>query len=106
MKKSKIIGSILGLLIILVVFSCTDIPIPEAEKYTAVLDGETVVVNRCYFQDRVGYGDFLFTKGYNTISYRNGKHDETIFVKNSDRSITGEILLENDSIVILKKKKS
>ena len=106
MKKSKIIGSILGLLIIFVVFSCSDIPIPEEEKFTTVFDGETIVVSRCYFREMRGYNKFLITKGYNTLTYKNGKHDETIFVKNSDRNITGEILLENDSIVILKKKKS
>ncbi len=88
------------------IVSCSDTPIPESNKYTAVVDGETIVVNKCYYKQGVGYNSFLLTKGYKTINYSKGKHTETIFVLDTDttRHITGEIISENDSLIIFKKK--
>jgi hypothetical protein len=87
--------------------SCTDDPAPESKKYTSVLDGETIVVNRCYYKTmNNSLGSFLITKGYKTINYSKGKYDETIFVLDTDttRHITGQIISENDSLIIFKKK--
>ena len=87
--------------------SCTEYPIPETDKYTAVLDGETIVVNRCWYKTKNSFGSFLTTKGYQTIEYSKGKYDETILIPISDttRHITGQIISENDSLIIFKKKR-
>jgi hypothetical protein len=98
---------LLFLFIIGTITACTEYPIPEAEKYTAVVDGESIVVNRCYYKTENNFGSFLITKGYKTIEYSKGKYEETILIPISDttRHIKGQIISENDSLIIFKKKR-
>lgn len=101
---------ILLLFIIGTITSCTD---PGTlEKFSAekpnlapcVIDGDTVALYQYY--PYTGSPIWIAKlKQTTTLTYRVGKHNQSVvFVDKNQQYINGDVLLENDSIIIIKKK--
>lgn len=71
-----------------------------------VIDGDTISLYQYYPYE----GSSIWiakSKNYSTTSltYRVGKHDETVIIINGDpfRRVKGSVVMENDSLVLIKK---
>ncbi len=118
MKRIKFCNLVFLGLIALSMFgvftSCTDAGTtekfagPDSTKYKpCVINGDTLDLYQYYTYE----GSAIWiakSKNYSTtnLTYRVGKHDESVIVLNGDpyRRIQGTVVMENDSMVLIKKK--
>jgi len=120
MKRIKLCNLVFLGLVVLSMFglfaSCTDPG--TTEKFTGcgsdsakikpcIINGDTLELYQYYYA--TGSAIWIAkSKNYSTtnLTYRVGKHDESVIILNGDpyRRIQGTVIMENDSMVLIKKK--
>ena len=116
MKRIKFCNLVfLGLITLFGIFaSCTDAG--TTEKFAGydntiikpcIINGDTLELYQYYYN--TGSAIWIAkSKNYSTtnLTYRVGKHDESVIILNGDpyRRIHGTVIMENDSMVLIKKK--
>lgn len=121
MKRIKPLGWIVIASLILLISglltSCTDAGTTEKFKGVGsdtvkykppVIHGDTLELFQYYYCDGSPIW-IAWSRNHSTTSltYRVGKHDESVIIVNGDefRRIKGSVIMENDSLVLLKKSK-